>query len=223
MSQLLLDIAPEWQPTLDNFVTGRNAELVAALRQALAGGAERSFYLWGEEGSGKSHLLQACVRAARESGGAAVYACASVPPPAEVVAVDDVGRLGDDAQVELFDLFNRMRDGGGLLLVSGTQSPLHMALRDDLRTRLGWGLIYHVQGLSDDEKIKALEHHAQSRGFVLPLEVTQYLLRYGRRDLSSLVAALDALDEQSLRMQRVPTVPMLRELLRHGLETDGGD
>lgn len=211
MSQLLLDIAPDSQPTLDNFVAGRNLELLSALRHALAGSSsERTFYLWGEQGSGKSHLLQACVRAAQQS---AVYAQGSVPQFAEVVAVDDVEQLDEAAQIELFDLYNRMRDNGGMLLVSGGCAPLHLKLRDDLRTRLGWGLVYQVHGLSDEEKAQALAQHAQSRGFALPPEVTQYLLRHGRRDLPSLMAALDALDEHSLRLHRAPSVPLLKEVL----------
>jgi len=224
VSQLLLDIAPDRQPTLDNFVAGRNLELLSVLRHALAGGSsERSFYLWGEAGSGRSHLLHACVRAALDERRSAVYAQGSVPRmasegPAEVVAVDDVERLDEAAQIELFDLYNRMRDSGGILLVSGTQSPLHLRLRDDLRTRLGWGLVYQVHGLSDAEKKQALMQHAQSRGFALPPEVTQYLLRHGRRDLPSLMAALDALDEHSLRLHRAPSVPLLKEILQHELE-----
>lgn len=222
MSQLLLDIAPDSQPTLDNFVAGRNLELLSVLRHALVGGSsERSFYLWGEAGSGKSHLLQACVRAASDAQRGAVYAQGSVPQPADVVAVDDVERLDEAAQIELFDLYNRMRDGGGLLLVSGTQAPLHLMLRDDLRTRLGWGLVYQVHGLSDAEKAQALKQHAQSRGFALPPEVTQYLLRHGRRDLPSLMAALDALDAHSLRLHRAPSVPLLKEILQHELKLKG--
>ena len=216
MSQLLLDIAPARQPTLDNFVAGRNLELLSTLRHALAGSSgERCFYIWGEAGSGKSHLLQACVRASLDMQRSASYAQGSVPQAAEMVAVDDVGRLDDAAQIGLFDLYNRMRDSGGMLLVSGTQSPLHLALRDDLRTRLGWGLVYQVHGLSDEEKAQALVQHAQSRGFALPPEVTQYLLRHGRRDLPSLMAALDALDEHSLRLHHAPSVPLLKEIL-HG-------
>jgi DnaA family protein len=220
MSQLLLDIAPGWQPTLDNFVAGRNLELLSALRHALAGGSERCFYLWGEAGSGRSHLLQACVRAASDARHSASYAQGSVPRMAseglaEMVAVDDVERLDEAAQIELFDLYNRMRDSGGMLLVSGTQAPLHLRLRDDLRTRLGWGLVYQVHGLSDEEKKQALMQHAQSRGFALPPEVTQYLLRHGRRDLPSLLAALDALDAHSLRLHRAPSVPLLKEILQH--------
>lgn len=224
MSQLLLDIAPDRRPTLDNFVAGRNLELLSALRHALSGdSSERFFYVWGETGSGKTHLLQACVSAAQDMQQSAIYVQGKVPPPvpdmgATVVAVDDVGQLDDAAQIGLFDLYNRMRDNGAMLLVSGMESPLHLKLRDDLRTRLGWGLVYQVHGLSDEEKARALTQQAHSLGFVLPPEVTQYLLRHGRRDLPSLMAVLEALDKHSLRLHRAPSVPLLKEVLRHELK-----
>jgi len=212
MSQMLLGIAPEWGPTLDNFVAGRNVELLAALRQAAAGAAEvRAVYLWGEKGSGKSHLLQAMV--AQATGQGAHYAEGAVPDAAGLVAVDDAEALDDAAQIALFELYNRMREQGGLLLVSGTQAPAHLSLRDDLRTRLGWGLVYQVHALSDEEKAEALRQHAGARGFELPHEVTQYLLRHGRRDLPSLLKVLDALDERCLRLKRVASVPLLKEVM----------
>jgi DnaA family protein len=229
MSQLLLDIAPDSQPTLDNFVVGRNLELLSALRHALFGNSgagnssERCFYVWGETGSGKSHLLQACVHAAQDMQHSAIYARGGVPPQvmemsAVVVAVDDVEQLDDSAQIGLFNLYNQMRESGGMLLVSGKESALHLKLRDDLRTRLGWGLVYQVHGLSDEEKALALSQHAQAKGFVLPPEVTQYLLRHGRRDLPSLMAVLDALDEHSLSLHRQPSVPLLKEVLQQELK-----
>ena len=226
MSQLLLDIAPPTLPTLDNFVVGRNLELLSALRHSLVGNtSERCFYVWGESGSGKSHLLQACVSAARDMQQLAIYAHGSVLPQvmdmgAAVVAVDDVEQLvasaqnGDAAQTGLFNLYNQMRDSGTMLLVSGKESPLHLKLRDDLRTRLGWGLVYQLHVLSDEEKAQALLQHAHSRGLVLSAEVTQYLLRHGRRDLPSLMAVLDALDEHSLRLHRAPSVPLLKEIMQ---------
>ncbi len=214
MTQLLLDISPVWTPTLENFVAGRNVELLSALRHALSGTAsERCFYLWGEAGSGKSHLLQAVTRQAKAMGLSTQYASAAVPDSAQAVAVDDVESLNDAEQIALFALYNSQRENGGMLLISGTAAPAHLNLRDDLRTRLGWGLVYQVQPLNDAEKSQALEQHAQARGFELPPEVVQYLLRHGRRDLPSLLAVLDALDAQCLRLKRGASVPLLKEVM----------
>lgn len=213
MNQLLLDITPDWWPTFDNFVAGGNCELLSALHQALSDSGERCIYVWGPAGSGKSHLLQACVSAAQNSHQSAIYAKGIVPEPHDVVAVDDADMLDDAAQIELFYLYNQMRDSGGMLLVSGSCSPLHLNLRPDLRTRLGWGLVYQVLGLSDAEKAQALTQHAQGRGFALAPEVTHYLLRHGRRDLPSLLEVLDALDEHSLRLHRAPSIPLLKEVM----------
>ncbi|MBI5007887.1 MAG: DnaA regulatory inactivator Hda [Nitrosomonadales bacterium] len=217
MTQLLLGIAPEWIPTLDNFVAGRNIELLSALRHALgASRGERGLYIWGEAGAGKSHLLQAAVGMAQSSGLTVAYACGVVPEVAQVVAVDDVEKLDAGAQVELFALYNRQRENGGMLLVSGEQAPAFLSLRDDLRTRLGWGLVYQIHALDDDEKTQALQQHARARGFELPGEVTKYLLRHGRRDLPALLATLDALDEHCLRLKRSASVPLLKEVMAGG-------
>lgn len=215
MTQLLLGIAPEWIPTLDNFIVGRNVELLAVLRQARAAAqGESGLYIWGETGSGKSHLLQAAIEQARASGLSALYARGKVPDTAQVVAIDDVERLDDEGQIELFALYNRVRENGGVLLASGMQAPAFLSLRDDLRTRLGWGLVYQVHALSDTEKAQALQQHARARGFELPNEVTTYLLRHGRRDLPALLATLDALDERCLRLKRAASVPLLKEVMR---------
>ena len=212
---MLLGISPEWTPTLDNFVAGHNIELLSALNHALnQTQSERGFYIWGEAGSGKSHLLQGTVHKALALGLSAEYARGKVPEAAQVVAVDDVHLLDEAAQIALFALYNRQRESGGMLLVSGTAAPAHLTLRDDLRTRLGWGLVYQVQALSDEEKALALQQHAQARGFILTPEVTQYLLRHGRRDLPALLGVLDALDEHCLRLQRGASVPLLKEVMQ---------
>lgn len=215
MTQLLLNLAHDWFPTLHNFVPGRNLELLSALQHALEGTSnERFFYLWGEPGSGKSHLMHAAVAHARSMGQAAVFVEGTVPDMVPVVAIDDVEKLDLAAQIELFALYNRMREIGTILLVSGASAPAHLDLRDDLRTRLGWGLVYQVHALNDAEKAQALEQHGLARGFALPREVTQYLLRHGRRDLPALLGLLDALDERCLRLKRVPSVPLLKEVLQ---------
>lgn len=213
--QLLPGIAAAPAPTLDNFVAGRNGELVETLRSLAIGAArERFFYLWGEDGSGKSHLLQAAAAAARQHGINAI--CAHTPAECgdfQLVAFDDADRLDETAQIELFNLYNRLREGGGCLLAAGALPPAQLSVRPDLATRLGWGLVFRVQTLSDEEKAAALAAHARERGFALPTEVSGYLLRHWRRDLPSLMAVLEELDRYSIERRRPVSVPLLKELL----------
>jgi len=221
MKQLVLDIALPPAPTLDNFVPGRNAELVVAL-YALANGAsnERFIYLWGADGSGRSHLLRAVAAAARRNGRRTVWfdAKTQANDGADDVlcAADDVHLLGAEAQIALFNLHNRIHGGNGALLVSGNAAPAQLPLRADLVTRLAAGLVYQLHGLDDEEKSAALRRHADARGLRLAPEVTAYLLRHARRDMPSLLALLDALDRYSLETKRAITVPLLRELLETG-------
>ena len=83
------------------------------------------------------------------------------------MALDDVDRLDGEGQIALFNLYNRLREGKGRLLTSGPCAPAQLPMRPDVVTRLGWGLIYQIHGLSDDEKVQALHAHAASRGFRL--------------------------------------------------------
>ena len=159
-------------------------------------------------------MLQAAVEETKKQGRTAIYVRGAVPESAEVIAVDEVETLGQSSQIVLFELYNWVRENGGLLLVSGTFAPAQLKLRDDLRTRLGWGLVYHVQGLSDEEKGRALVQHARAKGLDLSNDVIQYLLIHGKRDLPSLLAVLDDLDTQCLRFKRGPSVPLLKEVMQ---------
>ena len=218
MKQLALDIAQPPAPTLDNFVPGRNAEVVVALYSAAhAAHTERFIYLWGAPGSGRSHLLRAVVDAARADGRPAEMfdsrAARFDASEDALCAVDDVHFLNEEAQIALFNLHNRIKAGRGTLLASGNAAPAQLKLRADLMTRLAAGLVYQVHGLNEEEKVAALKRHAQARGFQLSQEVIAYLLRHAQRDLPSLLALLDALDRYSLANRRAITLPLLRELL----------
>lgn len=222
MQQLLLDIHPPPLPSLANFLPGRNRELLQLLTNMLhAREKERFVYLWGNAGCGKSHLLQAVAAAYRNRNENAVYWNANnaheLTPPvaADCIAIDDAGNLSAPGQIALFNLYNRLReDNHGVLIVSGPAAPAYLQLRQDLVTRLGWGLVYQVHELTEEEKMQAMQTHATESGFALPQEICLYLLRHGRRDLPSLIATLDALNRYSLQQQRHITIPLLRELLQ---------
>lgn len=228
MKQLTLDFARTPQPTLDNFIAGANGELLQNLRQLAARSArERFIFVWGRPGSGRSHLLKATVAGLQRDGAAACYlACSAgleIAPGLErvdCVALDDVDRLDGDGQLAAFDLYNALRERGGALLAAAAAPPAQLELREDLATRLAWGLVYQVHALTDDAKAQALADRAASRGFRLAPEVSDFLLTRARRDLPTLLATLDALDRYSLETRRPVTVPLARELLHEAARPD---
>jgi DnaA family protein len=194
MKQLALGISPPPRPTLDNFVPGANAELVAHLRRFQGSNfAESILYLWGEAASGKTHLLNAC---------------------AGPNVVDDVETLDDASQIGLFNAINEARQSGGKVLVAGNAPPGQLPLREDLKSRLAWGLVYRVKPLTDGERAVFLRTEAERRGMRVPEEVIRYLLTHVRRDLPTLVAILDELDRVSLELKRPVTLPLVREALK---------
>ena len=179
---------------------------------------QRFITVWGEPGAGKSHLLRGLAAASQ-----ALYLTADQPAQAyswssdqSLYLLDDCDRLDEEQQIAAFALYNQIRESGGMLVAAANQPPAGLKLREDLRTRLAWGLVYQVHGLTDEEKIDALSRSADSRGLVLSSGVLPYLLTHFRRDMPSLSAMLDALDRYSLETQRPITMPLLRELLQFG-------
>jgi len=220
MRQLALGLAPSPAPAFDNYFPGRNVEAMSALHSLASGQSGEQFvYLWGERGCGRSHLLQAAVAAASSRGIIARYIAAGEALPAEdsgvrMLAVDDVEKFDAQAQLEFFRLYNALRERQGAVLAAGNVAPARLQLRPDLLTRLGWGLVFQVHVLSDDDKRVALKRHAAARAFDLRDEIVEYLLRHLKRDLPSLMAVLDALDRYSLETKRPITLPLLRQLLQ---------
>ena len=197
MQQLPLAISPAPEPSFDNYVAGANVEALARVKSLAAGALpEAIVYLWGEPGSGRSHLVRAAARA----------------NPALVTA-DDVELLDAAQQQALFVAIDTARDGRAEVLAAGNAPPAHLGLREDLRTRLAWGLVYQLKPLTDAEKALYLRAEALRRGLRLTDEVVWYLLSHLPRDLQSLHGALERIDRHSLARKRPVTLPLIREAL----------
>lgn len=227
MRQLVLDIQPAGPPTLDDFIVGRNAEVLAALRQWANGVGERFIYLWGEPGAGKTHLLNAVgtevqLQLGLQLGsdpvrGLTPVSCNAqtrfIPNDAAPLRVDNVERLSPEGAVSLFNRYNERREGAGRLLVTGCCAPAQLPLLPDLATRLGWGLVLRVHALDDSEKVAALQSRAQHLGVHLPTDAARYILTRWTRDTSSLFALMNELNIWSLSSQRAITIPLIRDAL----------
>jgi DnaA family protein len=217
MRQIPLAIGIELPHTFENVVPGANAAAIAHL-QAL-GGQAAPVYLWGPSGSGKTHLLEALVHRLEAQGQRAGWFSAthSTPWPFDeswaLAVIDDCDRLDASQQHAAFALFVEAATRGVPIVAAGRVPPVDLPLREDLRTRLGWGHVFAVQPLGEAETRATLRRVADQRGIFLSDDVMDYLLTRFDRDLKHLVAQLDRLDEFSMSTKRQITVPLLKQML----------
>ena len=217
MRQIPLPIAALPAPAFDNFLPGANAPAIAHLEALSAHAAP--VYLWGVSGSGKTHLMQALVHRFEDQGLHAGWFSAADPAPWPsdeawaLIAIDDCDALDPDQQHAAFTLFVEAATRGVPVVASGRVPPVDLALREDLRTRLGWGHVFAIQPLSEAETRAALRREADRRALFFSDDVMDYLLTRFARDLKHLMVLLDRLDEFSLSTQRAVTVPLLKQML----------
>ncbi|KTD15035.1 DnaA regulatory inactivator Hda [Legionella israelensis] len=226
--QLALAIHLNEEATLADFCWNNNHLLEQQLQLILQNQGERTLYLWGNSGSGKSHLLQGCCQEVAASQ-AAVYLPMTVlkewgPQSIEdiegqhFICIDDIDAIAGHKEWEeaLFHLYNRIKENGrSQLIMSGKLPPAAMPiLLADLKSRLSWGLVLHLHELCDEDKIKTLKHHAQKRGFNFPANVGQYLINRCSRNMHDLNLLLHHLDKASLAAQRKITIPFVKATLK---------
>lgn len=226
--QIPLPLGFNPQQGFDDFHAGCNSEAVSHLH-AFCDRSEQPFiYLWGAQGLGKTHLLNACCREAHGSGKLAAYiplrsfACGDFGiveglGQFDLIALDDFDAVAGDAAWEtaIFVLFNELRDAGRQLLIAANDTPsaLPVAL-PDLRSRLGWGLTLNLQPLSFEDTFKALSLLASSLGLDLSEPVARYLVTRHHHNLGDLQNILMALDTATLAAQRKLTVPFIKRYLQ---------
>jgi DnaA family protein len=217
MRQIPLAIGIEAPRTFETFVPGANAPAIAHLKAL--GAQAAPVYLWGGSGTGKTHLLEALVHRFHEHGmRAGWFSAADAAPWAfedawSLVVIDNADLLDAEQQHAAFSVFVEATTHGAALVAAGRVPPVDLALREDLRTRLGWGHVFAVQPLSEADARATLRRVADQRGIFLSDDVMDYLLTRFARDLKHLVAQLDRLDEFSLSTKRQITVPLLKQML----------
>jgi DnaA family protein len=225
MKQMALDIGLATVPTLARFFAGPNQAALSHL-SLWSNSPTRSpvpTYVWGESGCGKSHLLCAVHEALREQGLKVGCLDANMRNPPlfdedwTAVLMDDVHLYNLEQQHTAFNWFvNALTPASGMprwVLAAGALPPADLKLRDDLRTRLGWGHVYALQVLSESERRSVLLQEASARGVFLSDEVVGFMLSRFSRDLGSLMQLLDHLDHYALQTQRVITIPLIKLML----------
>jgi DnaA family protein len=227
--QLPLGIKLRDEATFANFYAGPNAAAMSAVRALATPGDNSStqIYLWGATGSGRSHLLQAACHEAAASGSLAMYLPleevlghdASIFEGMEqfdLLCLDQIDALVGDADWEeaLFHLYNRLSEAGGKMLLAASAAPRSLGVSlPDLASRLGWGVVFQLHSLSDEDKQHMLQLRASLRGLQLSDEVARYILSRGARGMGELFDALERLDQASLQAQHRLTIPFVKRVM----------
>lgn len=237
--QFALDLNHAPRPSFRNFLPSGNEALIHSVHQSTehwrtsespSSMEERWIYWWGPVGAGRSHLLNAITHQADLLGIPSIslepgqpngwvnienQLSGAINTLPIIITVDDVNQLDVHQEASLFRVLNLVYANPHFFIyITGDAPPAHLNLRDDLRTRLGWGLIFQIHPLSDSEKMEALSRAAKERGLILSNDVLPWLLHHFYRDMPSLMALLDALDTYSLETKRAITLPLVRELLQ---------
>ncbi len=231
-NQLSLGVSLNDEATFDNFYAPEKSnvgQVVNVLKKQIEVDGELAVYLWGKPGCGLTHLLQASCQYANDSGIYAQYIplqdLAGFAPESlfeglevqDLICLDGLDAvagnpLWDEA---LFVLFNQMRDAGKRLVFGATQKPNDLPISlADLRSRLNWSVIFHLDELNDLDKQAALQHRAKARGMEMTDEVAQYIINHASRDMNELFYLLNRLDEYSLIEQRKLTIPFVKEVIK---------
>ncbi len=227
MKQLALDIGMSTGPALGNFCAGPNTAALRHLELWVGAKANTSAntrspvptYLWGPTGSGKSHLLKAAREALREQGARVGWLDAGIHEAPEfneswaAVLLDDVHLYTATQQHTAFNWFVNAQTLQRPVLAAGEYAPVELKLRDDLRTRLGWGHIFGLLPLSEPERRAVLRQSADARGVFLSDEVMDYMLTRFSRDLGSLMELLELLDGYALQTKRAITIPLIKSMM----------
>lgn len=224
--QIPLALTTSELPSFSNFVVGLNDEVVMALRNFARAEADSLIFLYGQAGTGVSHLLQASSHLAAELGKKSLYLSLAEPGLNSKILkdldfidhlyLDDVQSIAGDENWEedLFHLFNQFRDGNKCLLIAAKQLPEQLSVTlPDLKSRLSGMVRYHLKKLTDKEKSVAIIIKAQALGLKLSSEVSNFILTRGPRDLRELMQCIHKLDQASMISKRAITIPFVKQTL----------
>jgi DnaA-homolog protein len=226
--QLLLAINLKQDATFDNFYVGEHASLIETLTSCVLTASPQYVYCYGVRGVGCSHLLQACCHYADEQGLRAQYLPLSefqaIDPSVldalesmDLICVDDIHLIAKEPAWEeaLFHLYNRVQAQGARLLIAANNLPKFIGFElADLTSRLASGLVFQLQALSDEDKVKVMILRAKNEGVSLMPEVATFILHHVPRNLADLMAALERVKHASLIEKRKLTVPFIKTVLK---------
>ena len=224
--QLPLQFELQSNQSFSTLYPGDNQETISHL-QNISNSTEQQLFLWGAPGTGKTHCLQACCKESNNQNNTAFYLSIdsqSIPDPSilegletfDLVCLDNIEHICNNAvwEQKFFNFFNLHRDNNKQLIISASCPPKYLDIKlPDLKTRMSWGLTLKLTSLSDEQQLNALTYKAKALGFDIPVNVGRFIMTHYARDLMSVWAILDKIEQATLIAQRKISIPFLKQIM----------
>ena len=230
------------QFTFDSFIIGNNNRMACAAALAIAdspGTAYNPFFIYGQSGLGKTHLMHAIGNQilANDPTKKILYVSSETFTTEfvdaithkkndefrnkyrniDVLLIDDIQFLSkmERTQEEFFYTFNALYESKRQIVIS-CDTPLNKleVLEDRLRTRFACGLIADVQAPDYETKVAILNQKASEKDLEVDNEILDYIASYTGENIRELEGVINHLS-LALHQGREITMNLAKEALKH--------
>lgn len=230
------------QFTFDSFIIGNNNRMACAAALAIAdspGTAYNPFFIYGQSGLGKTHLMHAIGNQilANDPTKKILYVSSETFTTEfieavthkkndefrnkyrniDVLLIDDIQFLSkmERTQEEFFYTFNALYESKRQIVIS-CDTPLNKleVLEDRLRTRFACGLIADVQAPDYETKVAILNQKASEKDLEVDNDILDYIASYTGENIRELEGVINHLS-LALHQGREITMNLAKEALKH--------
>ena len=227
--QLIFPFQINQKASFDSFFCSPdNQNLMTRLTDIVISRDANELIIHGEEGSGKSFLMQAICNELSSAEKQFVF----IPMKKafnmgveifqnlgslDAVCIDDVQFIfkTQDWETALFNLINECQQSNCSLMLSlgGTQSLEESVVLPDLLSRIKRMEFVALHAVKDESFNQAINFVAQQLDISIQKAELEFLLKHQIRKFSLLVENIIALDKQAASLKRKITIPLIKETL----------
>ena len=229
----------------DSFIVGSFNELAYAASQAIIespGTKYNPFFVYGNTGLGKTHLLQAVGNSIKEKyqnkkvhyitlekfatdfinslQGNRANSFKEKYRKYDLLIIDDIQFIGkmEKIQEELFHTFNTFYENNKQIIFSSDKHPNYIPeLADRLKSRFAAGMIVDVSEPEYESRLAILKVKLEGQGFELEKEIVEYIAEIIQGNIRELEGSLNLIIGQYRLKNKPLTLTEVKNILKNNI------
>jgi chromosomal replication initiator protein len=237
-------VADNQRYSFDNFVVAENNRLAYAAALSVAEDPATTYnplFIFGGVGLGKTHLLHAINNMAQASHRNTLFVSAEQYTndfvsalrahsteqfrekyrTVDMLLIDDIQFISGKEQTEesFFHTFNELHNANRQIVVASNRLPRSVSEKDQLSSRLEWGLVASIQPPDFEGRVAILKAKASEERETVPSEVLEYLAHKVQSNIRELEGCL----HRAIAYARLLGNLLTFELAARAMEDIAGD